>query len=183
MKPWVVAMALGLGVGSANASTDQIEFYTSKYVGDDIAYENVGCGKPAIPELSHTKSEIKKVAADMDAWRNCYNAYTEKLAALQPVGKALPAGLAERMTPDQLNQAKNRMAQVYNAVADEAEAVAKAVLASHAAWMAKTDEFVKLEDARQKDKAAQLDRLYRDNNVMDSGARGLPSAGGAGKAR
>ena len=181
MKAQVMLVALALAGGSA-AAADDIEFYTTKYVGDDIAYENVGCGKPAIPALSQTKKEIKKVSDEMEAWRSCYNAYTERLASLQPVGKALPAGLAERMTPAQLAQAKNRMAQVYNAVIDEAESVAKAVMAEHSAWMAKTDEWVKLEDARQKDKQAQIDRMAREMQLDRGNARGSPlSAGGSGK--
>jgi hypothetical protein len=182
MKSWAFAAVLfGLSAGSATASTDQIKFYTTEYIGDDIAYENVGCGKPEIPALSRTKSEIKKVSDAMDAWRNCYNAYTERLAALQPVGKALPAGLAESMTPEQLSQAKNRMARVYNAVMDDAEAVAKSIMASHSDWMAKTDEYVKLENSRQKDVNKQLDTMYRDTPQDRGTGRGaLPSAGGNG---
>jgi len=160
MKSLAMAAALlALGIGSASAGTDQIKFYTTEYVGDDIAYENVGCGKPAIPGVSKTKAEIKKVTDSIDAWRNCYNAYTARLAGLQPVGKALPAGLAESMTPEQLNQAKNRMAQVYNAVMDDAEAVAKEVTASQDAWYKKTNDYLKLEDAR-------LGNLKTDVNNM-----------------
>lgn len=156
------AVLLGLGVGSANAGTDQIKFYTSEYVGDDIAYENVGCGKPGIPEMSKTKAEIKKVTEAIGNWRNCYNSYTARLAALQPVGKALPAGLAESMTPEQLSQAKNRMAQVYNAVMDDAEAVAKEVTASQDAWYAKTNEYLKLEGARLEDFKSDINNnLFR----------------------
>ena len=160
----LAAVLLALGVGTANAGTDQIKFYTTEYVGDDIAYENVGCGKPDIPEVSKTKVEIKKVMDSIDAWRNCYNAYTARLASLQPVGKALPAGLAESMTPEQLNQAKNRMAQVYNAVMDDAEAVANEVTASQASWVAKTTEAVKLEGAR-------LENFKTDVNLMLRGLR------------
>jgi hypothetical protein len=155
----MAAVLLALGAGSASAGTDQIKFYTSEYVGDDIAYENAGCGKPEIPDVSKTKAEIKKVTDAIDAWRTCYNAYTARLAALQPVGKALPAGLAESMTPEQLNQAKSRMAQVYNAVMDDAEDVAKQVTASQDAWYAKTNDYLKLQDAR-------LGNLKTDVNNM-----------------
>jgi hypothetical protein len=183
MKTLAAAVILGLCSTAAFAADSdgrkaEIKFYTTEYAGDDIAYENVGCGKPAIPDVSQTKAEIKKVAAAFDAWHSCYDAYIERLNALQPVGKALPAGLAEAMTPAELDLAKRRMAKVYEVVAEEASEVAKVVLAENIAWHGKTEAYVMTEDARQKDKRTQLEQLWRNSDQNFFGSKGIASAGG-----
>jgi hypothetical protein len=175
MKHLVIVLALAgaaSGVLAQGSEADraakrtEIDFYTTKYIGDDIAYENIGCGRPHFPEVSKTRAEITTVSKHFDEWKACYDGYVQKLSGLLPAGKALPANVAAAMTPEELAQAKLRMAKVYDAVAEDANELAQQVLKENTLWMSRTTEFVKLEAARQKEAQAQVERAYRDmNNV------------------
>jgi hypothetical protein len=158
----VLAQAAG-AAGQAPADRKAaIEFYLSGYIGDDIALENAGCVKPAIPDVSSTKQEIGRVSADYAAWRECYNKFIEKLGTLMPLGSAIPADLQKAMSPAELEQARNRLGKVYAVVAEDGQAEARDVMLRYDAWNAKTSEFVRLENARLKSKQQEIDQMNRD---------------------
>jgi hypothetical protein len=154
-------LAAALGTGQAQAAgapalddehaarKAEIAAYTTTF---DGGAANLDCVRPSIPPTSKTNEEIAKVDKEVQAWFDCYNAFTQRLNEALPPGKAIPAGLARIMRPEELAQARARMNQVYGLIADEAQATATALVAEHQAWRESTMLFATTKNAETKQK-------------------------------
>jgi hypothetical protein len=173
--------------GGASALDDEragrkadIAFYTTGFDGGDA---KMTCERPIIPPTSKTNEEIVKVDGEVKQWFDCYNAFAQRLNDALPPGKKIPADLARIMRPEEMNQARERMNQVYGQIADEAQATATALVAEHQAWRDSTVLFATTKNEETKRKMAakilefevamQREREFRANNTggrtMDAG--------------
>lgn len=196
MKTFVMACGLAtafVAVQAGAAALDderaarkgEIAAYTTTFDGGDA---KLNCVRPAIPPTSRTNEEIVKVDKEVQAWFECYNAFTQRMNDALPPGKKIPADLARIMTPAEQNQARERMNQVYGQIADEAQTTATAMVAEHQAWRESTVLFATTKNEETKKKMAariiefelamQRVREFQGNNsngrVMSSG----PAVGG-----
>ena len=87
-----------------------IDYYTARYDGADIALARFNCGRP-------------QPRAD---WFACYERFAANYAASLPVGRTIPAEVAEVMTDAELASAQALMNQVFVRVAEEATRQAEA---------------------------------------------------------
>lgn len=137
------AWVLALTVLSSNALAEEpsrrlarqaeIEYYTNHYDGADIALARFECQQPYIPMRPATAGRAA-VAQALAAWRACYDRFLANYNAALPVGKSIPADLADLMTDDEMSAAQTLMSQVFVQVADDAKRQADAVTVAEAAW-------------------------------------------------
>jgi hypothetical protein len=92
------------------ARRDDIDYYTARYDGADIALARFNCGQP-------------RPRAD---WFACYERYAANYAASLPVGRTIPIEVADLMTDAELASAQVLMNQVFVRVAEEATRQAEA---------------------------------------------------------
>ena len=95
-----------------------------------------------MPAVSRQNDEIQNVAARMQVWQDCYNGFVRNLNAASPLGKRIPADIADLLTKDEADRAHARLGEVYERVAQDAKVTAKLVLADYAAWRDATDAYV-----------------------------------------
>ncbi|HEY5801146.1 MAG TPA: sel1 repeat family protein [Burkholderiaceae bacterium] len=117
-----------------------IEYYTTRYDGADLRYN---CAKPAIPAVSKTLTEMKKVDADYTQWAQCYDAWAVKMNGALPAGKAIPADIANLLNDDELVKARTLMDKTYAGLSAQAQKEAAAVTAQNDAWRTATVAFAK----------------------------------------
>lgn len=131
-----------LTVLSSNAFADEqarrlrqaeIEYYTSRYDGADIALARFDCRPPNIP-MRPAKAAGPAVTQALAAWRTCYDQFLANYNAALPVGKSIPPDLADLMTDDEMDAAQTLMSEVFVRVAEEARRQADAVTLAQAAW-------------------------------------------------
>ena len=80
------------------------------------------------------------VTQALAAWRACYERFLAHYNDALPVGKSIPADLADLMSDDEIAAAQTLMSQVFVRVAEEARRQADAVTLAQAAWEGKTNE-------------------------------------------
>ncbi|NYE58906.1 hypothetical protein FHW58_000058 [Duganella sp. 1224] len=124
------------------ANQAKIDYYTRAYDGADIRLSKFNCVKPVIPDVSTTSEDIKKTAASIDAWQNCYKGFVNNLTTLLPVGKAIPADLQNLMTDEEIAAAVGRMDKAYATAAADAKVEADAFMKAQDAWQEKTNSHV-----------------------------------------
>lgn len=118
----------------------EIAFYADQYQGADVDLRALGCVAPEIPALSQTKAQIVKVDADVKAWFDCYNRFTEQLNRALPPGKMIPANVVGVMSNPELTRARMRMDAAYARISAEAQKTAADIGQRHDGWRAKTEE-------------------------------------------
>jgi hypothetical protein len=149
---FVAAQAGAADLGAERAARKaEIAGYTTTFDGGDA---KLNCVRPAIPPTSRTNEEIVKVDTEVQAWFACYNEFTQRLNEALPPGKKLPADLLRIMTPEEQNQARERMNLVYGQIADEAQNTATALVAEHQAWRDSTVLFATTKNEETKKKMA-----------------------------
>lgn len=153
--------------GQRQARLSEIDFYTQRYDGADVALAKFNCVKPEIPESSQSVQEIKAVSGGVDAWLNCYDGFLKNLAGLLPVGKAIPDSLANLMSDAELRQATLRMDGAYAAANDSGKRQAGQILAAREAWRQKTDDYVRNSAARTKAIVAEQERFESQARVKE----------------
>jgi hypothetical protein len=90
--------------GQREARRVDIDYYTARYDGADIALARFNCGRPQpSPE-----------------WFACYERFAANYAASLPVGRTIPIEVAEVMTDAELASAQALMNQVFVREAEEA---------------------------------------------------------------
>jgi hypothetical protein len=130
----------------------EITFFTTGFDGGDA---KLTCVRPLVPPASRTNEEITAIDGKVQQWFECYNAFVQRLNDSLPPGKLIPADLARIMRPEELAQARERMSQVYGAIADDAQNSATALVAEHKAWRDSTVLFATTKNAETKQKIAQ----------------------------
>jgi hypothetical protein len=140
--------------------------YVSGYDGTEVRLAKFGCVKPAFPEESRSKADIRKVEAGTNAWRACYERFAANLAAQMPPGKAIPEGVASLMSLEELDRARATMDRAYAQAGNEAGAEAKAILADYDSWYARTEKLGLAMEKKTKD-----DSLRRQMDLDRTGER------------
>jgi hypothetical protein len=146
------AQAAGAGNAEANAALRLMEqrqshladiaYWVGGYDGADLRAERLACGALALPVVSETKKQIRKLNEKAEAWRSCYNAVVANLNAQAPVGRQIPVEIELLMTDPEIDQARAHLTGVYTKLSSEANAMAADSMANYAEWIASTDAFV-----------------------------------------
>lgn len=131
-----------------------MEFWISKYDGADLKTGQYRCPAPRIPALSKQNDEIETVAARVETWQDCYNAFVRNLNANSPLTKRIPKDIADLLTKDEAEKSRVYLEQVFSNVAEEAKVSAKLILADYAVWRDATDKYVSEHNRMVKENAA-----------------------------
>jgi TPR repeat protein len=119
-----------------------IAFYTTTFDGGDLKYADFHCDVPLIPKRSLTAPAIRKIDKNIAAWRSCYQNFAARMNAALPAGKAIPVGLAELMSDDEILKAKLLMDKRYTESEALALADADVVMKKSKDWLAASTEYV-----------------------------------------
>ena len=122
-------IATGLIVAAATARAGdhraEIDYYMHHYDGADVALSRFQCGEPGAM-LTRT---------DRSAWLICYGRFAANYKAALPVGRNIPAEVADAMNEAELAAAQQLMNQVFVQIAQEARQQADLVLLAQGEWL------------------------------------------------
>ncbi len=96
----------------------EIAYYTQHYDGADIALSRFHCGA----------ADVLRTAAEREIWLSCYQRFRANYQAALPIGRSIPAAVADEMSDAELAQAQQLMNQVFVQVAQEARLQAMMVM-------------------------------------------------------
>ena len=124
-----------------------IAYWTSAYDGADLKTGKFNCVRPTIPAVSKDNAAIKEINKGFADWQACYTAFVQNLSDALPLGKRVPADIANLMNQQEYDQTVARLDKLYAATASEAGKAAAAIIAEHAAWQSATTAYVEQENA------------------------------------
>jgi len=119
-----------------------IDYWVSKYDGEDLKSGKFHCPAPRVPPISKQSDEIDRVANAINKWQDCYNAFVQNLNAVSPLSNRIPADVAKLMNAAEMEKAKAHLAQVQENVSEEAKVGAKMTLADVAVWRSATEAYI-----------------------------------------
>jgi len=119
-----------------------IDYWVSKYDGEDLKSGKFHCPAPRVPPISKQSDEIDRVANAINKWQDCYNGFVQNLNAVSPLSNRIPADVAKLMNAAEMEKAKARLAQVQENVSEEAKVGAKMTLADVAVWRSATEAYI-----------------------------------------
>lgn len=116
----LIATGLIIAATAAQAGDHRVEidYYTHHYDGADIALSRFHCGA----------AHALRNAEERAAWLACYGRFRDNYRAALPVGRTIPAAVADAMSDAELAAAQQLMSQVFAQVAQEARQQADLVL-------------------------------------------------------
>lgn len=120
-----------------------IEYWVSKYNGDDLRSGRFRCPAPRLPAISKDNADIRAVSERVDAWQDCYNNFVVNLNAVTPLSKKIPADISVLMKQEELDKSAAHLDAVYKNITEDAKVSSRMVLADIAAWRSATDVWVK----------------------------------------
>lgn len=146
-----------------------IDYWLKSYDGSEFTSGEYRCTPPRIPAISKENQEIDRVAANMDAWQECYNKAVKHFNATPSFVKLMPADVAALLTPEEMKQATERLQLVHDNVNEILKVSAELVLADFSAWRSATNAWVKehndiVKNAPTPEREHQLDER-RQNRV------------------
>lgn len=119
-----------------------IDYWVSKYDGEDLRSGKFHCTAPRVPPISKQSDEIDRVANAINKWQDCYNGFVQNLNAVTPLTNRIPADIAKLMNAAEMEKAKAHLAQVQENVSEEAKVGAKMTLADVAVWRSATEAYI-----------------------------------------
>lgn len=119
-----------------------IDYWMSKYDGEELRSGKFRCPKPRIPPISKQSEEIDRVSNAINKWQDCYNGFVQNLNAASPLEKQIPPDVAKLMNLAEMEKAKAHLAQVQENLSEEAKVNAKLVLADVAVWRSATEAYI-----------------------------------------
>lgn len=119
-----------------------IDYWVSKYDGEDLRSGKFRCPKPRVPAISKQTDEIERVSNAIAKWQECYNGFVQNLNAASPLENRIPADVAKLMNQAEMQAAKKHLAQVQENLSEEAKVGAKMVLADVAVWRSATEAYI-----------------------------------------
>lgn len=119
-----------------------IDYWVSKYDGEDLRSGKFHCTAPRVPPVSKQSDEIDRVANAINKWQDCYNGFVQNLNAVTPLSNRIPADVAKLMNAAEMEKAKAHLAQVQENVSEEAKVGAKMTLADVAVWRSATEAYI-----------------------------------------
>jgi hypothetical protein len=116
----LIASSLMMAATAAQAGDHRvdIDYYTNHYNGADIALSRFHCGAAGAMRTAEQRS----------AWLACYDRFAVNYKKALPVGRSIPADVAQAMNDEELAAAQQLMNQVFVQVAQEARQQADLVL-------------------------------------------------------
>ncbi|MEO7496837.1 MAG: hypothetical protein ABIT83_19440 [Massilia sp.] len=120
-----------------------IEYWTSKYDGNDLRGGANRCPVPRIPAVSKQNEEIIKVVKNYEAWQACHKAYLDKLQGEAPLTKRIPPAVAKQMSEAETAQSATYLKGVHEQLVADAGINAGMVQADYAAWRSSTNNYIK----------------------------------------
>jgi hypothetical protein len=120
----------------------EIEHWTSKYDGAELASGQFRCPAPRIPAVSKMNEEIDRVSGAVTAWQDCYNRFVVNLNAASPLIKRIPPDIAKLMNKEELEKARLHLEGVQANLTENAKVNAKLLLADYAVWRSATEAWV-----------------------------------------
>lgn len=119
-----------------------IDYWVSKYDGEDLKSGKFHCPAPRVPPISKQSDEIDRVANAINKWQDCYNGFVQNLNAVSPLSNRIPADVTKLMNAAEMEKAKAHLAQVQENVSEEAKVGAKMTLADVAVWRSATEAYI-----------------------------------------
>ncbi len=119
-----------------------IDYWVSKYDGEELRSGKFRCPKPRIPAISKQSEEIDRVSNAINKWQDCYNGFVQNLNAASPLDKQIPHDVAKLMNLAEMEKAKAHLAQVQENLSEDAKVGAKMVLADVAVWRSATEAYI-----------------------------------------
>lgn len=119
-----------------------IDYWVSKYDGEELRSGKFRCPKPRIPAISKQAEEIDRVSNAINKWQDCYNGFVQNLNAASPLEKQIPPDVAKLMNLAEMEKAKVHLAQVQENLSEDAKVGAKMVLADVAVWRSATEAYI-----------------------------------------
>lgn len=152
-----------------------IDYWVSAYDGKDLTSGAFNCARPAIPSVSHTNEEIKKVDKSYGEWQKCYNGFVQNLSDALPPGKRIPQDIARLMNQVEYDQSVANLDKIYRALSKQESDSAAAVMASYQKWRSDTEKFVTARNAETKlESELAAEQLKRANqNFSRTGKMGV----------
>ncbi|MFP5391984.1 MAG: hypothetical protein ACLGI6_10650 [Gammaproteobacteria bacterium] len=131
-----------------------IEYWMSKYDGEEFRRAQSRCTAPRFPALSKQNDEIEVITKRMMAWEDCYNAAIKDLNAASPLTARIPKEVAAVMTKEEMEKATSYLAGVHAGLAEDAKVAAKLVVSDYTVWRDATDAYV-----------AEHNRIVKENKA------------------
>lgn len=125
-----------------DAKRQEVEYWMSKYDGQEFRTGQYSCTAPHFPSVSKLNDEIDAVTKRMNNWENCFNAAAKHLNAAAPLSKKLPPEVAAVMSKDEVEKASAHLMSVQASLAEEAKVSSALVLADYAVWRDATNKWV-----------------------------------------
>lgn len=154
------------------ARAADITYWTTTYNGADIRTATT-CPAPVIPAVSKTNSEIRDVSASVAKWRECYNGAVDKLGAVLPAGKAIPADVATLMNEQEFAGTTARLDTLYTGIASEQSRSAKQTMEQYERWTEATQKYaaehnkaVEGRNMAMKDEIEAMKRQFERGNIV-----------------
>jgi TPR repeat protein len=119
-----------------------IDYWVSKYDGEELRSGKFRCPAPRIPAVSKQSDEIDRVSNAINKWQDCHNAFVDNLNAASPLSKQIPPDIARLMNLAETERAHAHLAQVQENIAEAAKVGAKLVLADVAVWRSATEAYI-----------------------------------------
>lgn len=158
-----------------------INYWVAVYNGDDLKAA-ASCPVPAIPEVSKSNAEIATVSQSVTRWRECYNAYIDKMSAVLPAGKAIPNDIQVLMNEQEYNTAIARLDSMYASVGGAQKAGAERIMTDYQRWAAATEQYaddhnrvVNARNIAMKDEMEAMKRQLERGNMGDTSRYSRPS--------
>ncbi len=130
---------------------NDMEHWMSKYDGAEFRTGQYRCPVPRIPAMSKQNDEIEAVAAKVNVWQTCYNAFVENINKATPLTKLIPKDVADLLTKDEMAKATAHLEGVQSRIIEDARVSAKLLLADYAVWRDATDAYVSEHNRMTKD--------------------------------
>jgi hypothetical protein len=129
---------------------NDIAFWTDKYDGSELNSGKFRCPAPRIPAVSKQNDEIQAVAAKMEAWQTCYNAFVQNLNDANPLSKRVPKELWDIMNKAETEATLARIQEAQTRISEDAKINSSMIVADFAAWRKATEAFVDQHNAVMK---------------------------------
>lgn len=158
-KQAVAAMALSAQRRQRQAD---IEYWTTRYDGSDLAAAKAACVAPAIPAESTSVEEARAVDTAYEAYRSCYNKYVDNIYTVP--GARIPQAVADVMSDAEFALASSRLNGIYKMAQAQAAEQAAAVAAERAKWADLSVANITTHAARRQMQMAQWQRFASDRS-------------------
>ncbi|MFL6658213.1 MAG: tetratricopeptide repeat protein [Massilia sp.] len=119
-----------------------LDYWMTKYDGAELTSGKYRCPVPRIPSMSKQNEEINEVAAKVEVWQACYNAFVVNINEAAPLTKRIPKDIVDLLTKDEMATVTAHLDAVYSGIVESARVSSKLFLADFAAWRDATDAYV-----------------------------------------